>query len=199
MAYSTKVCLVCGKQYIPNSSQSKYCSECGAIVARSQIRNWCAAHPESVQAGRDRWIEKHREEEKTRNRMRYLANPDLFKERARVRRLTYPEDIVAYNKTYKHPPTWAENHRRSTRKRFHQLRAVGPMDLQAFYAKCDILDWQCQLCGKQLDKGSATIDHIIPISKGGTNATDNLQPLCKNCNCKKGTRTMQELRQGCKV
>jgi hypothetical protein len=29
------------------------------------------------------------------------------------------------------------------------------------------------------------IDHILPVSRGGTNAIDNVQPLCRKCNSEK--------------
>jgi len=31
-----------------------------------------------------------------------------------------------------------------------------------------------------------TVDHIVPKSKGGLRTLDNLQPMCENCNVKKG-------------
>lgn len=40
----------------------------------------------------------------------------------------------------------------------------------------------CAICGRALNYNKFTIDHIIPLSKGGTNAIDNLQPTCKVCN-----------------
>lgn len=43
----------------------------------------------------------------------------------------------------------------------------------------------CLACGRQ---GRMTKDHIIPISLGGYNGIDNLQPLCLSCNSRKGTR-----------
>jgi 5-methylcytosine-specific restriction endonuclease McrA len=35
-----------------------------------------------------------------------------------------------------------------------------------------------------------TVDHIHPKSKGGGNELENLQPMCENCNSKKGAATL---------
>lgn len=40
----------------------------------------------------------------------------------------------------------------------------------------------CLYCGIPLDKYGASIDHLIPRAKGGTNDLDNLVLSCKDCN-----------------
>lgn len=45
---------------------------------------------------------------------------------------------------------------------------------------------RCACCGKPLDVHTMTVDHVIPLSKGGTNETSNLVALCEDCNVQKG-------------
>ncbi len=54
----------------------------------------------------------------------------------------------------------------------------------------------CPMCNRKWNeipilegrKSVITIDHIKPVSKGGSNNIDNLQPLCYSCNSKKGNK-----------
>lgn len=60
-----------------------------------------------------------------------------------------------------------------------KIEGMEPFRIKEVFAKCGS---KCGGCGR-LD--TLTIDHIIPLSKGGSNHIDNLQVLCQRCNHKK--------------
>lgn len=45
-------------------------------------------------------------------------------------------------------------------------------------------DGKCAYCGAE---GKMTIDHVIPVAKGGKTESANIVPACRSCNSKKGT------------
>lgn len=57
-------------------------------------------------------------------------------------------------------------------------KAVRPRDRIAIIEKHN---GRCAICGMETKSGYA-IDHIVPVSKGGTREIENLQLLCKMCN-----------------
>jgi 5-methylcytosine-specific restriction protein A len=40
----------------------------------------------------------------------------------------------------------------------------------------------CQYCEKQISPKALTMDHIVPISRGGKSSKGNVVPACKDCN-----------------
>ena len=43
----------------------------------------------------------------------------------------------------------------------------------------------CQYCGKKKRKDKLTIDHVIPLSKGGAHGPENIVTACRPCNSRK--------------
>lgn len=50
----------------------------------------------------------------------------------------------------------------------------------------------CQYCGCGLNATNATLDHVLPVSRGGKDSWENLVASCKKCNSKKSNRTPKE-------
>jgi len=51
---------------------------------------------------------------------------------------------------------------------------------------------QCQYCGRRFPRSELNLDHVVPRSRGGTSAWENVVCSCVGCNRTKGSRTPGE-------
>jgi 5-methylcytosine-specific restriction endonuclease McrA len=105
----------------------------------------------------------------------------------------------------KNRPVYIENKRKYRRARKGILRArkhavrYEPIDPMRVFTRDG---WRCQLCGcatplrlrGQTADRAPELDHIVPLSCGGSHTHDNVQCACRSCNSAKGARPMGQQR-----
>ncbi|MFA6957850.1 MAG: HNH endonuclease [Thermoanaerobaculia bacterium] len=51
---------------------------------------------------------------------------------------------------------------------------------------------RCQYCGRKFSTSELSLDHVIPISRGGKSTWENVVCACLNCNVRKGNKLVAE-------
>lgn len=120
---------------------------------------------------------KSRNREKLREDYTKYIRENRQKENARKRKWAKqnPEKVIAARKR--------GHYRRDMLERFTEKEFTAEEWKQCL----DSYGGRCLWCGTT---ERITIDHVVPLSKGGSNRLENLQPLCVSCNSKKRTKTM---------
>jgi len=143
---------------------------------------WRKEHWEKRKADHKQWIEDNPEQWKEHCRKNYRLNKAPFREEqnalARARYAAKPElyratkcrNLVAY--------------------RARLAGAPGNWTNEQFEEVCNQLDWCCYYCGEQANW--FTVDHMQPLSRGGSNDISNIVPACKYCNFSKCDKTADE-------
>ena len=87
---------------------------------------------------------------------------------------------------------WREEHPDKTReyrkpadsrRRARLKNAIGSFTAIEWRELLETYHSKCTYCGKRSKE--LTVDHIIPLVKGGTNYIDNIVPACGRCNSSK--------------
>lgn len=78
--------------------------------------------------------------------------------------------------------------RSSSIRRTRKKLAEGTHTWRQFLNLCISSEWKCFYCGSGLDLDTVTEDHVIALSRGGSDDISNIVPSCKVCNFKKGIK-----------
>ena len=209
-----------GKELInmQNIIEAKVCSKCGEDKPFSEYskkkqskdghRNDCKACVSEYmkarhEANREREIAKskayyeaNRERDLANKRAHYKANRDEVLSRNRAYYGTKRSEILSQKRGYYEMNKDDFLARNTRRKRLIAGAKQEP------YLREDIFEqdnWTCQLCQEPInpelkwpESGSASIDHIIPLSLGGDDTPANVQAAHLSCNQGKGNRVELE-------
>jgi hypothetical protein len=147
---------------------------------RERSRKYALAHPEKIKMYRQNHLDQERENRKAW----YQANKEKTKEYARQYKLDNEERLKDAARL------WRKENPEKIRAKAHRRRARlqgngGNYTPGEWKDLCSKYNNKCLCCGKSK---KLTPDHVIPLSAGGTNNIENIQPLCLSCNCRKGTK-----------
>lgn len=73
----------------------------------------------------------------------------------------------------------------NNKRRVLKQNANGIFTLQQWEELKQLYNYTCLSCGKSEPEIQLEIDHVIPLSKHGSNDISNIQPLCRSCNASK--------------
>lgn len=119
----------------------------------------------------------------------YKAKREYLLAKRRLRAITHKEKLADYQRLYRFTESGkaaranAEHKRRAQKKNCHAPATTQQVKNLLSISK------RCAYCGvKFCAKNPATLEHIIPLSKGGSHSRDNLAAACQKCNTSKSAK-----------
>jgi len=161
------------------------CSKCGEEKPEAEFhkeqRWWCRKCCAAYYAA---YYQANRAKELARSIAYYQANRARILARKRLTKAAYRKTLACQA---------ANNRARAKRK---GAKGTAPKT-EAILAIKEAQRNRCAICHKPLRKGRYHIDHIMPLARGGSLDSRNLQITCAPCNLRKGAKDpikfMQEL------
>lgn len=165
------------RNVLNSSGLAGQCRSCAFEAERA----YRAANAASLSAANKAWRANNAGYMTACNRARYAADPARFKEYANDWRRSNPE-------AYK-----AIKHRQRARRR----GAVVRLTLAAWREIVAQFNSACAYCLRPID--APTIDHMVPLCRGGEHTAENVVPACSFCNTSKGARSIFTMLPRCGV
>lgn len=175
-----KTCIDCGLD-----KKHKAHGLCVSCYSTMNTARWRANNPEKDKVLRAK--EKPRTAQQSHEAyLRKIArDPDYYRRKCYERYWKDPEK--GRSRVLKWAKDNPEKNAELSRRRYARLKGseIGPINLDSIWERqCG---W-CPLCLTKLDREVSQLDHIKPITKGGSHTQENLQFVHAKCNMMKGNK-----------
>ena len=155
-------------------------------VVKARVRVYAEANKAAVSRRAKAYREKHRAHLAAKDRVRYAGNRARRNAMNREWRRAHPESRAL------HVRTWKNSHPEKNREYKHrrEARLRGAVQIERF-TKTEIYErdrWICGICRCPVLRGEESIDHVVPVSRGGQHTRDNVRLAHRLCNNRRGNR-----------
>lgn len=169
-----------------NGSPRPHCKPCHKL--RSQ--RYAKEHRAQRRATYKKWYDNHPEERSAAWARKYSVHRTQILSWHAARYERDPAAVLKRNKTYRTTERGRlvnrmVSKRRRARKANAECVHISLTELQALHVR---FDGMCAWCPSH----GTTLDHVVPLARGGMHAIGNLVPCCSSCNSKKNARDPQD-------
>lgn len=173
------VCVDCGAERDEPKRRQGYpsprCEECRKARERERKRARHAANRERERARNRAYVEANRDRVQERRRSYREANRDTLSEKRRAYYSANRDRAIEL---------W---HARRAAEAGVPVFVIVPKDWRRLLAAT-----ACAYCGA--DDGPLTVDHVVPLARGGRHSIGNVVAACLPCNQSKSDRLLSEWR-----
>jgi 5-methylcytosine-specific restriction endonuclease McrA len=157
------------KERLSQEAKDKYAND-SEHRARIDARNlrYTQTHEEENRAYRQQWWAEHKEEQVQKHAAYYLTNRDTLLAKSLAWSKANPDKKAAYAEQYRANKANAP---------VNDLTPAQWREIKTLFKN------RCAYCGAKPKR--LTMDHITPLSKGGSHTAANIVPACKKCNSEK--------------
>lgn len=188
-----KKCEQCDTDFPARRRIDCYCSaacrqEGTARKNREAAAKWRQANPERYLKSLLEWRKTNPEWAHSKVSEWHKAHPEQRRKHCAAWREAHAEEIKASKiKWQQSNPDkgviYAQN------RRARKVRNGGSFTEAEWQALKAHHHFRCLCCHKEEPRIKLTVDHVVPVTQGGSNDIRNIQPLCLKCNLSKGTQT----------
>lgn len=216
-----KECDTCTNTIPEDADNQTICQECIDFEFRYKSKPYSGltkkSKPSKHQCG---LVPKKTKEERAAQNKEYRSRPEV-KERMRAQDRKRQEKHNARHKTeegkakrkaYRETEKAKEIHRKyktslkgklTNRKnagirkqRLKNMKLEGDLTVEQWQDIMAQHNYSCAYCNVRFSELiPATIDHVIPMIKGGRHSADNVVPACRSCNSSKGAKPLEEFKK----